>query len=189
MIPLIPLAKSWGDAHVKPIPNAPHHMQHADSDLLREAANTTSDAHVDIYTLYRRIMGCDASGALTVDTLQSDAKGTLYRLDDGAHILRVYQPRNGPARLVKSLSTHIPAANIAWTALREAGYTFRVKDHEARVKGCLVRVKDNTVQVSGKGARVLLQVILEGLRRKQTSEAWVGGHQQFSTSYLTAKPW
>lgn len=187
--PVESLSKSWGDAHVSPVPNAPHHMQHADSDLMRDAANTTSDAHVDVYTLYRRIMGRDASGKLSVETLQNDENGTLYRLDDGRHILRVYQPRIGPARLVKALSTFVPAANVAWTALREAGYEFRVRDHEARVKGCLVRVDGNTVQVIGAHAQLLLRVILAALRRKQTSEAWVGGHQQFSTSYLTAKPW
>lgn len=186
---LFPVAKSWGDAHVPPIANAPHRAQRADSDLLLEAANTTGDAHVNVYALYRRLMGHAAKPSVKVQALESDSAGTLYRLDDGAHILRVYQAHSGPARLVKAITTHIPAANIAWTALREAGYEFRVKDREARIKGSLVRVKDHSVWLDGPESQTLLRVILEALRRKQTSEAWVGGHQQWSTDQMTAKPW
>ncbi len=185
-----PIAKSWGDAGTPPIANAPHHAQRADADLLREAADTTSDAHMDLYTLYQRVCGDKARASLRVTTLRTDRDGALYRLDDGVRILRVYQPRNGPARLVKALTAYASAPYVVWQALRRAGYDPVVTDHAAVVDGCTVRAEGQMVSVEGKRAGRVLQAILEHMDGMQASDDWVGGHQEFAGArFSPGQPW
>ncbi|MCL6442538.1 MAG: ParB/RepB/Spo0J family partition protein [Alicyclobacillus sp.] len=183
------MAKSWGDAGVKPIANAQHIGQKPNRDLLREAANTAGDEHVTPYTVYRRVMGEHARGEISVEALRSDDTGTWYRVSDGKRVLRMYQPRNGPARLVKAVTTYTPAANSVWTSLQQAGYDVKPKDGKAIIDGCAVEVKDHTVRLRGKNVQRILRTILDGLNSKQTSEAWVDGHQKFGIPMVGVQPW
>lgn len=183
------IEKSWGDAGFAPIPNAQHIGQRANHDLLREAANTTSDAHVTPYTVYRRVMGEHAQDAVDVAAIKTNTEGTWYRVSDGKRSMQVYQPRNGPARLVKAMTTYTPAANIVWTALRQAGYTGKPKDGKATFDGCTVEVVKNNVRLSGRNTQAVFRIILDALQHKQTSEAWVDGHQQFGTPQMGVAPW
>lgn len=164
-------------------------MQLPDSDLLHEAANTTSDSHVTPYTIYRRVMGEHAKGSVDIATIKQTDDGTWYKVSDGTRSMQVYQPRNGPARLVKALATYTPAPNIVWTSLREAGVDARPTDGKLTVDGCTIEVHKDTVRVSGRDAQKWLKVIMDGLARKQTSEPWVDGHQQFGTSHIEVQPW
>ena len=183
------LNKSWGDAGVKPIANAPHHMQLPDDQLLREAANTTEDSHITPYTLYRQVMGEHAKGSVDITAIKQTDDGTWYKVSDGTRAMQMYQPHDGPARLVKALTTYTPAPNMVWSTLHAAGVTERPVNGKLTVDGCTIEVHKDTVRVSGKGAQKWLKVIMDGLARKQTSEPWVDGFQQFGTSSIEVQPW
>ena len=182
------LNKSWGDAGVDPIASAPHHMQHADEQTDTWAADDTQNSGVDVYTLYRRVMGTNAKGNVSVTALHADSDGTTYELDDGNHVFRVYAPRVGAPRLAKAiLTTYTPVANAVWAILRlKGGFRGRVQDGVTRVMGCRITVRGHDVTIEGKNADELLRFITSHMKDMIATDAWVGGHMQLGQPSMTA---
>ncbi len=184
-----PLSKGFSDARVKPFAQARHTGQRASAQLREWGGDTHAAGPEDVYTLYRRLMGAEGRGEITVSTLKTDERGSILRVTDGKVTFRVYEPRNGPVCLLKGLHTYTPAANAVWTILRNAGYEGKPIDGVGRFAGCTITVKGADVHVEGKKAHRILQLLEREMKHKITTEAWVGGHQQLGQPSMTVHPW
>lgn len=182
------LNKSWGDAGVEPIANAPHRGQRASDQLNDWAAEDTQNSGVDVYTFYRRLLGQDAKENVSIEALEANPEGSVYLVSDGERTFKVYVPRIGTPRLLKALvTTYTPAANAVWSILRlKGGYRGRPKDGVARIRGCKVTVRGHDVVIEGKNADQLLRFITSHMKDMITTDAWVGGHMQLGQPSMTA---
>lgn len=183
-----PLHKSWGDAGVEPIAFATHHGQKASEQLNDWAAEDTQNSGVDVYTFYRRLLGQDAKENVSIETLEESPEGSVYRVDDGERMFRVYVPRVGTPRLLKALvTTYTPSANAVWSILRlKGGYKGKPGNGVAHILGCKVRVEGNEVTIEGANADRLLQFLASHLKDMIATDAWVGGHMQLGQPQITA---
>ncbi len=183
-----PLHKSWGDAGAEPIANAPHHGQRLSEQLNDWAAEDTQNSGVDVYTFYRRLFGQDAKENVSIEALEANPHGTVYRVEDGERTFKLYVPRAGTPRLLKALvTTYTPAANAVWSILRlKGGYQGRPKNGVAHIMGCKVSVRGHDVVIEGKNAERLLRFITSHLKDMITTDAWVGGHMQLGQPSITA---
>ncbi|WP_304459064.1 DUF6582 domain-containing protein [Alicyclobacillus sendaiensis] len=173
----IPLCKSIyaGDARTPPFRQVIHPAQRADDWLEEWGADTHASGPQDVVDYYRRLMGEDAQDTVEIEAVRVDEGGAVYRVSDGRTTMRVYVPRNGPPRLVKALSIFTPVPNIVWSILHEAGA--EMEGDKARIAGCTVTVKGHKAIIRGKRAQAILRFLLAKMQEKQTSEAWVDGHQ------------
>lgn len=177
MVVVIPFRKSIysGDARTPPFRQVIHPAQRADDWLEEWGADTHASGPQDVVDYYRRVMGDNARDSVEIETISADDRGTMYRVSDGHTTLRVYVPCNGPPRLVKALAVYTPAPNIVWSILHEAGA--KIDGDRARIAGCTVTVKGHKAIIRGKRAQAVLRFLLAKMQEKQTSEAWVDGHQ------------
>ena len=189
LTPLFALSKGFSDAHTKPFARARHTGQRASAQLREWGGDTHTAGPEDVYALYRRLMGAQGRGEITVDTLTTDERGSILRVTDGHVTFRVYEPRNGPVRLLKGLHTYTPTANAVWTILRSAGYDGKPVDGVGHFAGCTITVKGADVHVEGPKAHRILQLLEREQKHKITTEAWVGGHQRLGQPSMTVHPW
>lgn len=185
------LNKGYGDGArtSSPLVTTPSHQSHADEFLLDWGAETHINAPQSVYNLYRKVMGHNAKDSVSVDMVDTDAHGGTYRVSDGTHTLRVYVPSDGPPRLLKALTTYTPTANTVWSILYHAGYDFHPRAGVGEYDGCHVSVAKNRVSVSGKHARDIFHLLINGMQNMQTSEDWIGGHQTLGHNGDKPKPW
>ncbi len=183
------LSKGFSDARTKPFTSARHTGQRASAQLRTWGGDTHTAGPEDVYTLYRRLMGAEGRGEITVNTLKTDERGSILRVTDGKVTFRVYEPRNGPVRLLKGLHTYTPTANAVWTILRNAGYDGKPVDGVGHFAGCTITVKGADVHVEGPKAHRILRLLEREQKHKITTEAWVGGHQRLGQPSMTVRPW
>ncbi len=189
------LNKGWGDSGVPAIANAPHHGQSKPADWLDEwGSQNARIGPQGAEKVYEKVMGHPPTNKLSAVAIRTDEKGILYEVYDGHVKFRVYQPKEGPPRLVrsaikKSISASTPTHNTVWSILRHAGYDFDVKNGETVVDGVKVAVENNAVYLDGKKENEIMALLMRKMREMQTSEDWVGGHQTLGKEDMTAKPW
>jgi len=164
-------------------------QKNLDPFMMEQAADNQGNAEQDVYALYRKIMGHEASGEVSVESVSTAPEGSVLRLYDGKITMRVFVPRVGMPRLLKALRTYTPAPNIVWSILRHAGYEFKVVGGVATLPNAKVSIKNSKVAVEGKEAEKVMRLLVSKMKDKQTSEDWVGGHQRLGIDYMAVKPW